>query len=109
MAQKAAVHRPRSWRKRPTPRKDPKLQALYNSPRWRMELKPQVRHEEPWCRECLRLKRRPPRRTQAVDHIKPHKGDVRLFYDRRNLQGLCFVHHNQKTARHDGGFGRRRV
>lgn len=42
----------------------------------------------------------------VVDHIKPHKGDKMLFWDRLNWQALCKQHHDTKTAREDGGFGR---
>ena len=27
--------------------------------------------------------------AKCVDHIIPHKGDLRLFWDKRNWQGLC--------------------
>jgi len=27
--------------------------------------------------------------SAVVDHIKPHRGDRRLFWDRRNWQALC--------------------
>ena len=37
--------------------------------------------------------------AQHVDHIKPHSGDLRLFWDRRNWQGLCQPCHNRKTAK----------
>jgi 5-methylcytosine-specific restriction protein A len=42
----------------------------------------------------------------VVDHITPHRGDVRLFWDRTNWQALCKPCHDRKTAREDGGFGR---
>lgn len=42
----------------------------------------------------------------VVDHIIPHKGDMKLFWDRKNWQPLCESHHNIKTATKDGGFGR---
>jgi 5-methylcytosine-specific restriction protein A len=35
----------------------------------------------------------------AVDHIVPHKGNEKLFWDETNWQPLCEFHHNQKTAR----------
>ncbi|WP_283149743.1 HNH endonuclease [Silvimonas soli] len=41
----------------------------------------------------------------VVDHIKPHKGDMALFWDRDNWQSLCKSHHDRKTATEDGGFG----
>ncbi|OSQ35034.1 HNH endonuclease [Thalassospira sp. MCCC 1A01428] len=43
----------------------------------------------------------------VVDHIKPHRGDMVLFWDRANWQSLCTACHNTKTAKEDGGFGRR--
>lgn len=33
-----------------------------------------------------------------VDHIVPHHGDQKLFWDKSNWQGLCKSHHSQKTA-----------
>ena len=32
--------------------------------------------------------------AKVVDHIVPHKGDPRLFWDRGNWQPLCYTHHN---------------
>jgi 5-methylcytosine-specific restriction enzyme A len=43
--------------------------------------------------------------AQVVDHIKPHKGDHKLFWDRDNWQALCESCHNSKTAREDGRWG----
>lgn len=34
-----------------------------------------------------------------VDHIIPHRGDQKLFWDETNWQGLCKPHHSAKTAR----------
>lgn len=42
-----------------------------------------------------------------VDHDIPHRGDNKLFWDRTNWRARCHSHHSQKTAREDGGFGRR--
>lgn len=44
--------------------------------------------------------------STVVDHIVPHKGNFELFWDRGNWQPLCKSHHDSKTAREDGGFGR---
>lgn len=41
----------------------------------------------------------------VVDHVVPHKGDKRLFWDRSNWQPLCASCHGRKTASEDGGFG----
>ncbi len=40
----------------------------------------------------------------VVDHIKPHRGDPKLFWDRNNWQSLCKRHHDSKTAREDSNF-----
>ncbi len=41
----------------------------------------------------------------VVDHIKPHKGDKKLFWDSSNWQPLCASCHSRKTAKEDGWFG----
>lgn len=41
----------------------------------------------------------------VVDHIKPHKGDMILFWDESNHQAMCKRCHDKKTASKDGGFG----
>ena len=43
--------------------------------------------------------------AEVVDHIVPHKGDMALFWDVNNLQGLRKEDHDRKTALEDGGFG----
>jgi 5-methylcytosine-specific restriction protein A len=43
--------------------------------------------------------------ASVVDHIKPHKGDKRLFWDMKNHQPLCKRCHDVKTAKFDSGFG----
>lgn len=42
-----------------------------------------------------------------VDHIVPHRGDMKLFWNRKNWQSLCATCHSAKTASEDGGFGNR--
>lgn len=32
----------------------------------------------------------------VVDHIKAHKGDLKLFWDRKNWQSLCEHDHNAR-------------
>src|SRR5690606_8424872 len=57
--------------------------------------------EHPWCVECLAQGGRTP--ATVVDHVVPHRGDPVLFWDRSNWAALCRRHHDQKTARQDGG------
>ena len=47
--------------------------------------------------------------ANIVDHVVPHKGDQKLFWNKRNWQSLCKRHHDIKTATEDGGFGRRQA
>jgi 5-methylcytosine-specific restriction protein A len=39
-----------------------------------------------------------------LDHIVPHKGDMKLFRDPKNRQGLCDSCHGRKTATEDSSF-----
>ena len=39
----------------------------------------------------------------VVDHIIPHKGDQKLFWDRDNWQSLCKPCHDRKTQLEDRG------
>ena len=70
-------------------------------PRWQRASK-QFRKENPLCAECGRYGIT--RQADCVDHIVPHKGDMKLFWDRSNWESLCFNCHNRKTAKEDGGF-----
>lgn len=58
----------------------------------------------PLCVVCGREGR--VKEATDVDHIIPHKGDRELFWDESNWQSLCKHHHDVKTAKEDGGFGR---
>ncbi len=60
--------------------------------------------EHPVCVMCL--KQGQIREAIVVDHIVPHKGDMKRFWDRSNHQALCKRCHDKKTATQDGGFGR---
>ena len=60
----------------------------------------------PLCVECHRQGKIIP--AIVVDHIVPHKGNMKLFWDQMNWQALCHRHHNIKTAQEDGGFGNKR-
>lgn len=34
----------------------------------------------------------------VVDHVRPHRGDMVLFWDVANWQSLCLSCHNRKSA-----------
>lgn len=70
---------------------------LYGTERWR-RLRKRILAGLPDCAECGEP-------AKHVDHIRPHRGDVQLFFDLRNLRQLCVRCHSRKTARTDGGFG----
>lgn len=59
----------------------------------------------PLCAMCKELGTLHPARI--VDHIIPHRGNVVLFWDRENWQGLCTHHHNSTKQHHEkqGDFG----
>lgn len=59
--------------------------------------------QHPLCKECFEAGRISA--AVVVDHIIPHKGDKKLFWDKANWQPLCGRCHNRKTAKLDGGFG----
>ena len=50
----------------------------------------------PLCAECM--KRGEVRPATVVDHIVPHRGDRRLFWDEKNWQPLCKACHDKKTG-----------
>lgn len=71
-------------------------QWMYQTPQWKARAA-QHKKENPLCAECERNGR-----TTAVyctDHIVPHRGDERLFFDEDNWQSLCRDCHQTKTMR----------
>jgi len=57
--------------------------------------------QHPLCVMCQAAGRVVP--ATVVDHIIPHRGAARLFWDRENWQSLCERHHNAKSAMERGG------
>ena len=57
------------------------------------------------CPECMAGELRVTVAT-VVDHKIPHKGDKKLFWDRKNWQAMSKPCHDKKTAKEDGGWGR---
>ena len=64
---------------------------LYSTKAWR-----ELRHNqlliEPLCAMCKQDGFIKP--AEVVDHVIPHKGNIDLFYDNKNLQSLCKYHHD---------------
>ena len=50
----------------------------------------------PLCAECKRNGKLTP--ATVIDHIVPHRGDQRLFWDEKNWQSLCKDCHDRKTG-----------
>lgn len=71
--------------------------------RWQRASK-QFLRANPLCRDCTRRNR--VTASSEVDHIIPHRGDMTLFWDRKNWQALCKPCHSRKTATEDSDFAR---
>ena len=68
--------------------------------KWRIEREVWLKREENrFCVYCA--EKTPPRKTIAnvIDHFIPHRGDKKLFWDRKNWRATCDSCHNAKTAR----------
>jgi len=73
----------------------------YNA-RWRAARK-RFLLNHPLCANCQKAGQITA--ATVVDHIIPHKGDQRLFWDESNWQVLCKRCHDRKTATSDGRWG----
>lgn len=50
----------------------------------------------PLCNQCL--KNGKITAATVVDHVLPHRGNMKLFWDTSNWQSLCSTCHAKKTA-----------
>lgn len=83
-----------------------RVQGWYTSRKWR-RLSRECLEANPLCQcpHCTSGNMEPKPAT-VVDHIKPHKGDRRLFWDVSNLQSLAASCHNgPKQSQECGGHG----
>jgi 5-methylcytosine-specific restriction protein A len=64
--------------------------------RWR-EARALFLKQHPLCEICQVEGKIVP--ATVVDHVIPHRGDPRLFWDQANWESLCERHHNEKTGR----------
>lgn len=39
--------------------------------------------------------------ADVVDHVEPHRGNMKIFWDSSRWQGLCFHHHNSTKQKID--------
>ena len=65
---------------------------------WRKASK-QFLQAHPLCEECMKQGKYV--KATVVDHVVPHRGDEKLFWDRSNWRALCKRCHDQKTRRED--------
>lgn len=68
---------------------------LYQSRFWKDGRKAHLA-ANPLCVDCLAVGLVVA--ATEVDHIVPHRGDLKLFRDRANWQSLCRASHSRKTA-----------
>lgn len=69
---------------------------LYDTSRWRYTVQPAVLRRDPICKKCNH------NASMVVDHVKDHRGDVKLFFDLNNLRGVCKDCHDEKTGTQHG-------
>lgn len=53
----------------------------------------------PLCEKCMEQEKFV--KASVVDHIVPHRGDEKLFWDESNWQALCKNCHDRKTMTED--------
>ena len=86
------------------------LRRLYNTKQWRQLRWSVLVAARFTCAQCGRIEADTAR--LVADHIRPHRGDEGLFWDRGNLQCLCQACHSggkqraeQPTRQTRGGVG----
>lgn len=70
----------------------------YTSSRWRAARR-RFLEQHPLCVYCLKNDKVVA--AEVVDHIVPHRGDQKLFWDESNWQPLCKRCHDRKTFAKD--------
>jgi len=71
----------------------------YNNQRWRKKRASQLA-KEPLCEFCLERGEVVP--ATVADHVEPHRGDMRKFWN-GELQSLCAACHNSDKQRIENG------
>ena len=75
----------------------PAAKRGYNR-RWQKARKSYL-EAHPLCVQCAKQGKYV--RATVVDHIIPHRGDQKLFWDQNNWQALCKSCHDKKTLTED--------
>lgn len=76
------------------------IPSLNYGRRWQREAKAFL-EQYPFCIDCTHAGQLLSLATE-VDHERPHRGDITLFWDRSNWSPRCKRHHSEKTAREVG-------
>jgi 5-methylcytosine-specific restriction protein A len=71
----------------------PPWKAWYKIARWRQLRLSIFKRDLYTCRKCPRIEG--DTSLLVCDHVKPHRGDARLFWDETNLQTLCKPCHDR--------------
>jgi 5-methylcytosine-specific restriction protein A len=90
MPYRPKVHHPRHQGPRPSA-----ARRGYDA-RWR-KARLAFLHDHPFCSTCEKKGVLQP--ATVVDHVLAHRGNMTLFWDPDNWQGLCKECHNRKTAK----------
>ena len=111
MPSKALIHRPShalsaAERKRDHDQRRPSFQQRGYDARW-TKARATFLRQHPWCVMCMRAGQY--LRATVVDHIVPHRGDPKLFWDEANWQPLCKRHHDGDKQREERGSAREDV
>jgi len=106
MPQRPPVHRPQGWRssqqrKAEFDRSRESASERGYGHRWQKASKAYLK-AHPLCEPCERTGFY--HAAEVVDHKIPHKGDMKLFWDRQNWQAMNKVCHDRKTAKEDSDF-----
>jgi hypothetical protein len=61
-----------------------------------MGLRALILRRDPVCVECHRAP------SAVADHIADHEGNLELFFDEKNVRGICKACHDRKTGMEHG-------
>jgi 5-methylcytosine-specific restriction protein A len=74
------------------------FRRLYDLTAWKQLRQWQLRRN-PLCELCTQQGL--VTAATVVNHREPHKGDITKFFDHRNLQSVCKLHHDSAIQSHE--------